>query len=341
MKEINNKYKVLKKQSFTKENHAIVPVRLEDRLQIMKWRNEQMYHLRQDKLLTVKDQDFYFENIVNKLFDQEKPNQILFSYLEDDICIGYGGLVHINWIDKNAEISFIMKTTLEKESFNFHWQTYLQLIEQLAFKELNFHKIFTYAFDLRPHLYKAIESSGFIKEAVLKEHCFYNNEYKDVVIHSKLNKEINIKKIDKNDALFLYQLANDKIARENSFQSKEITFEEHKKWFQKKLNDTETYYYICQLNKQKAGLIRFDIDEDDNAIIGINIDSSFRGKKVAVSYLKLACNFFLNENSNPIFAYIKKTNIASVKSFERAGFVLIKEVEMNQTSAYLYRYEPR
>lgn len=181
-------YKVLNKQVFSNGNYSIVPIRLEDRFAIMKWRNEQIYHLRQNKPLTEEDQDLYFETVVKKLFDQEQPNQLLFSYLEGDACIGYGGLVHINWIDRNAEISFIMETALEKKHFQLHWMTYLELIEQLAFEQLALHKIFTYAFDIRPNLYLALDKARFVEEARLKEHCFFNNNYIDVLIHSKINR---------------------------------------------------------------------------------------------------------------------------------------------------------
>lgn len=165
-----NSYKVLSKQVFSNGNYSIVPIRREDRMAIMKWRNEQIYHLRQNQPLTIEDQNRYFETVVKKLFDQEKPNQILFSYLEGNVCIGYGGLVHINWIDKNDEISFVMNTTLKVNDFQSNWINYLKLIEKVAFEDLKFHKIFTFAFDLRPHLYNAIEIAGFSKEAVLKEH---------------------------------------------------------------------------------------------------------------------------------------------------------------------------
>lgn len=182
-----NSYKVLNKQIFSKGEFSLVPIRFEDRLDIMKWRNEQIYHLRQNKPLTEKDQTNYFENVVTRLFEQEQPSQILFSYLHNGKCIGYGGLVHINWIDKNAEVSFIMDTDLEENYFEFHWKTYLMLLEKIAFEELLLHKIYTYAFDLRPHLYQVFEKCDFIKEAVLKEHCLFNDKYKDVIIHSKIN----------------------------------------------------------------------------------------------------------------------------------------------------------
>ena len=129
-------YKVLNKQVFKSGDFSIVPIRFEDRIDIMNWRNEQIYHLRQDKPLTEKSQEDYFNGSVARLFDQEKPNQILFSYLKNGRCIGYGGLVHINWIDKNAEISFVLNTNLESNEFSFHWSNYLGLIEQVAFKEL-------------------------------------------------------------------------------------------------------------------------------------------------------------------------------------------------------------
>jgi len=182
------KYSVLgSEQEFSHQKFRLLPIRFEDRWDIMKWRNEQIYHLRQNKPLTEEDQNRYFEQVVSKLFDQEQPNQLLFSLLEDQTCIGYGGLVHINWVDRNAEISFIMNTSLEEQNFEAIWVDYLFLIEQVAFRTLNLHKIYTYAFDLRPRLYAALETAGFQEDARLKEHCLFENRYIDVLIHSKWN----------------------------------------------------------------------------------------------------------------------------------------------------------
>lgn len=181
-------YKCLSIQSYSLNEYEIVPIRDEDRYDIMQWRNEQIYHLRQSQLLTKESQDKYFTNVVANLFEKECPDQLLFSYLENKKCIGYGGLVHINWNDKNSELSFIMKTSKELQ-FNLHWTNFLKLIEYVVFEDLKFHKIFTYAFDLRPHLYKVFEENGFQKEATLIEHCNFKDDYIDVVIHSKFNKD--------------------------------------------------------------------------------------------------------------------------------------------------------
>ena len=182
-------YKYLNQSGYQLENgFSIVPIRNKDKYLIMQWRNEQLYHLRQATPLTQADQDLYFDTTVSQLFEQEQPDQLLFSYLDpNQVCIGYGGLVHINWRDQHAEISFIMATEIEKNHFSIHWKRYLSLIEPLAFTALKFHKIFTYAFDLRPHLYVVLEENGWVREAVLKDHFLNKNHYLDVVIHAKIN----------------------------------------------------------------------------------------------------------------------------------------------------------
>ena len=184
-----NKYKILKHQVQKKDEFSIVPIRMKDRISIMNWRNEQLYHLRQKQKLTKKEQDYYFKNVVSNLFNNPKPKQILFSFLHKETLVGYGGLVHINWIDKNAEISFVMDTKLEKKYFLINWCVFLNLIEYVAFNDLMFHKIYTYAYDLRPRIYEALEKSNFYREAVLKDHCNFNNKFIDVIIHSKINNQ--------------------------------------------------------------------------------------------------------------------------------------------------------
>jgi RimJ/RimL family protein N-acetyltransferase len=184
---MSKEYKCLNNQKFEYLNYSIVPIRDEDKYLIMNWRNEQIYHLRQNIPLTKSDQDSYFKNVIPGIFEQKEPNQLLFSFLKDDICIGYGGLVHINWIDKNAEISFIIKTELEAGYFEKYWSIYLKLIERVAFEQIKMHKIYVYAFDLRPRLYPMLLDNKYTLSAILRDHVFYKNEFLDVVIHHKIN----------------------------------------------------------------------------------------------------------------------------------------------------------
>jgi RimJ/RimL family protein N-acetyltransferase len=311
------KYRCLQKEKFQKNEYSIVPIRFEDRIEIMNWRNEQIYHLRQSKPLTEADQNHYFQNIVAKLFEQKQPGQVLFSYLENDTCIGYGGLVHINWTDQNAEISFIMDTTLEKEHFHFHWQTYLELLEKVAFEELGLHKIYTYAFDLRPHLYVALESSGFQKEAVLKEHCIFNNSLKDVVIHSKFN-DFYLRKADSEDAEMLFKWVNCPDVRNNAFSSDVIVWDEHQKWFKAKLQDCNSSIFILNFKNSFVGQIRFDFDCSLNSyVIDYSIDSKFRGLGYGYKIIKMGLQ---EMGTGKYTAKVKFDNLASIKVFEKLSF---------------------
>ncbi len=336
--EQNKTYKCLKNNIFTKNEYSLVPIRYQDRMRIMQWRNEQLYHLRQVKPLTETDQNNYFDNVVAKLFEQEKPDQILFSYLEDGKCIGYGGLVHINWTDKNAEISFIVDTDLEKDFFHKYWGIYLDLLEQVAFAELDLHKIYTYAFDLRPHLYKAIENKGYQKEAVLKEHCCINGEFKNVVIHAKINNFLSLRKMRDSDKELIFNWANEKMTRENSFNPQPIDFETHAIWFDKKIKDKNVRYFIGEISAQPVGLVRFDKEDEKSALVGILIDKNFRGKGLATILLQKACaEYFKTTHQQTIIAQIKESNTISIRSFLKAKFTYDKMLKINGMTALQYK----
>lgn len=333
-----NKYKVLHKQHFKNGDYSIVPIRMEDQYAIMKWRNEQMFHLRQNKPLTREAQEVYFKDVVAQLFNKEKPDQILFSYLKGKTCIGYGGLVHINWIDRNAEISFIMDTKLEKSEFELHWTTYLSMIEDVGFNDLKLHKIFTYAYDLRPQLYTAIEKVGFAKEATLKEHCFFNNEFKDVIIHSKKRFAQKLQRRDAtiNDCHLLFKWANDTTVRTQSFNHSKIPYDRHKQWFNEKLKSPNCSISIFSIADDLVGQIRID-KENQDFIIGISIDEAHRGKGLAPQMLKKALAHHWNTHDDEVYAYIKPSNLASKKAFEACGFVFQKNLTVNTCNALMYR----
>ena len=315
-------YKVLNNINFTNENFKLIPLRDSDKYEILEIRNQQIYHLRQTEQLTKEKQDNYFSNVVANLFEQEKPNQLLFSFLENDEFIGYGGLVHISWIDRNAEISFVMKTELEKDNFQKYWSNYLKLIEKVAFGDLNFHKTFTYAFDLRPHLYKVLEFSGFKEEARLKEHCFFENKYLDVVYHCKINRNITFRKASESDLMLYFDWTNDESVRENSYKSDSISLENHVTWFKNKISDQDCLMLVFENHlNQPIGQVRIQKQLDKSALIGISNDVNHRGKGYASKMIALASEEFLKENHDfCISAYIKLENTASEKAFQKAGY---------------------
>lgn len=328
-------YKCLSVSKLESNGFHIESLRDEDKYEIMDIRNQQIYHLRQNEPLTKEKQEHYFATVVAGLFEQEKPSQLLFSFFENGNFIGYGGLVHINWVDKNAEISFVMKTELEKDSFAKYWSNYLKLIEKLAFEELNFHKIFTYAFDLRPHLYPVLESCGFKEEARLREHCLFDGQFFDVVYHAKINRKISFRKANENDAKLLFDWANDKDVRINSLNQFPILWENHLQWFESKLNSPNTLIFILERENEPLGQIRFD-KVGEFWEIDYSIDKKERGKGYGKIIVKQGLDYF----KDGIYkARVKKENISSKKVFLSLGFLSmnLKSDNMDDVELFIYK----
>jgi RimJ/RimL family protein N-acetyltransferase len=333
-------YKVLNKQVFKSGVFSIVPIRYEDRIDIMNWRNEQMYHLRQDIPLTLEKQDDYFNTVISNLFKQDQPGQILFSYLKNNKCIGYGGLVHINWTERTAEVSFIMETSLERNEFDLHWTTYLYLLKKIAFEELKFRSLNTYAYDLRPFLYPILEKNNF----KLKEHLIGETEIGgkkiDVFIHECINPilSMKIREATESDTKLIFNWSNDSLVRAQSFYSNTIEFENHVNWFKEKLQKDNSLLLINKFDGNNIGLVRFEV-ENDKCSVGILIDEKFRGKGFSSLMLINSSKYYFTRFSTPIFAHIKKSNTASIRSFEKAGYSFFNEIEANGFNTLVFKLQ--
>ncbi len=330
-------YRCLNNKCWESNGFSITTIREQDKYFIMKWRNEQLYHLRQNKPLTIEDQENYFKNTIDKLFEKERPEQILFSFLKAGTCIGYGGLVHINWIDKNAEVSFVMDTTLEDDHFDELWSKYLELIEQVAFRDLNLHKIFTYAFDLRPRLYPLLIDNGFEHEATLKEHCEFDGGFKNVLIHSKIKSVPYLKKAQLTDTDIIYKWAIDPEIRKYSFDQKPIEYEKHVEWFKSKIKDDACLYYILRLGNNNLGSIRLDVNKEGIGLISYLIEPDLQGKGYGLLLLKKIENIIKGRSITKLVGSVLAENFASLKIFRKMGysehkregkFEFIKEVEI-------------
>ena len=332
------KYAVLKVNSYSQGAFELVPLRHEDRYAIMQWRNEQIHHLRQSEPLTKEKQDGYFENVVARLFDQEQPGQVLFSFLSNGECIGYGGLVHINWIDQTAEISFVMNTALQEAHFEAYWTQFLQLLKKPAFVGLNLHKIYTYAFDIRPRLYVALAEAGFIEEARLTEHCCIDGAYKDVLIHSMLNPRhgLSLTLATSEDVRFIFELANDPSVRAQAINTGAIAWDDHVNWFSQKLRSSETKIYIARAWKKLLGQVRLD-RQADGWLISYSIVANQRGLGLGTQLIAEAMKL---HRGDLLKAQVRNDNVASMKVFEKLGFekrpVKVDTLDMFE---YTLRYE--
>lgn len=186
-----NTYQCLVKQRHYTGNYELIPIREEDIQLIKNWRNSQIDVLRQKYLLTEKEQINYYKNVIRKTFDQKNPEQILFSFLFEKKCIGYGGLVHIDWESKKAEVSFLMETerTKDQNLVREDFRIFLKILFEIAFNELKFNRLVTETFDIRSLIVEILERSGFKQEGRLRENVIIKGSYVDSLIHSYFRKD--------------------------------------------------------------------------------------------------------------------------------------------------------
>ena len=313
------KYKCLETNIYNEGKYTILPLRFQDRYDIMKWRNEQKYHLRQQNDLNQEIQDLYFKNVINNLFKLKFPKQILFSYLEDDKCIGYGGLVHVNWKKRDAEISFIMDTVLEDESFDFHWSIFLNLIEKVAFIDLKLIRIFTHAYNLRPHLYDVLLKNNYNEESRIKSDNTKKSEF--VLVHSKISKKIKLIEANIKHINIAFRWVNEPSIRKFSFKKIKIDFDSHKNWFLKKINNSRCFYFFLKYENNICGSIRFD-ELNNKFKISYLIDIEFQGQGLGKIILFLGTLLLQKKIKNKIEVYgdVKNDNYSSIKIFENLSF---------------------
>jgi RimJ/RimL family protein N-acetyltransferase len=182
------KYSILKNNIYKVENYSVVPMRKEDIFLIKQWRNEQIEILRQNQPLTDEDQLNYYENVVIPSFSQTQPKIILFSYLHNNRCIGYGGLTNIDWHSKRVELSFILDTKLvtDPTQYELDFTHFITLMKKVVFEDLEFNRIFTETYAFRHAHISILEKNGFRFEGKMRQHVVINGQFVDSLLHGFL-----------------------------------------------------------------------------------------------------------------------------------------------------------
>jgi RimJ/RimL family protein N-acetyltransferase len=180
------------------KEYEILPIRKEDILLIKEWRNKQISILRQNKFLTSYQQMKYYRTFIIPNFYKRKPEMILFSYLFKKKCIGYGGLVHIDWINKKVELSFLLEPSrlLDEKQYEIEFSIFIKFMKKITFEKLKFNKIYTETFDLlerKKHI-EVLEKNGFKFEGRLRQNVYKNGKYIDSLTHGYLKEEYELEK---------------------------------------------------------------------------------------------------------------------------------------------------
>lgn len=136
---------------------------------------------------------------------------------------------------------------------------------------------------------------------------------------------IRLRKVDEKDLSLIYNWTNEKSTRLVSFNTGEISLEEHSKWFNTMLKSKEVVFLVAEDSETNlpVGQIRIN----DMGTVSICIGEEFRGRKYAPDIIKESINFIKYSvetlHIDCMYAYIKEDNLPSINSFKRAGFLCL------------------
>ncbi len=138
---------------------------------------------------------------------------------------------------------------------------------------------------------------------------------------------ISIKPAKESDCELIWHWANDPDVRNSAFCSDMIPFEDHKKWFHSKINDPQSYQFVCYNgSNQPIGQIRFDELSEREYDVDVSIDKRFRKRGYGAEMIKQAIRKLLNVAVvDVIHSHVKFSNKASKYVFLKAGFIREKD----------------
>lgn len=147
-------------------------------------------------------------------------------------------------------------------------------------------------------------------------------------MHDLSDEYVTLRSISKNDTSQIVAWRNCDFVRFSLFSQSLITEEDHKKYFDEFVKTGRCRQYIIhskKLNKSVGTTFLKKIDDENRkAEIGIFIgNTDATGIGIGHRALKLICEFgFSQLNLDKIYAQILDDNMASIRCFAKAGFIL-------------------
>ena len=181
-------YIVLKKNNYKKNKLEFKPFSEKFLEKIRLIRNKQKKILRQNKSISAIQQINYFNENIKKEFKSKCPKNILLLIFIKKKLIGYCGLTNLDWFNKRAELSFILNTELNKKKIFLNiFQSSLNLLEEILFKELKFKKFISETYEYRKNVIHFLLKNNFTIEGNLKNHIYKNGKFYNSILLGKHN----------------------------------------------------------------------------------------------------------------------------------------------------------
>jgi RimJ/RimL family protein N-acetyltransferase len=136
------------------------------------------------------------------------------------------------------------------------------------------------------------------------------------------------------DCKLIWRWANDPEVRKNAYNSDPIPWQDHKEWFECKVNSSSSVIYIAEIESKPVGQIRFEI-EQSVAAVDVSVSKRMRGEGYGTMIISQGTKKVLEDlKVERIDAFVKTDNVASRKAFERAGYTVEEETIKKGEESY-------
>ena len=151
-------------------------------------------------------------------------------------------------------------------------------------------------------------------------------------------KDVVLRRAEERDIPEIYEHLHRDYVKKYFTENEKREWENHKKWYKFLINSPYFLLYILEDSTgQFLGQLKFELD-GETAILSIYLSKSIRGKGMGkAAVLKGVKELSLySENIEIILAYILEENEASIKTFEKSGFIFEKEEDYHGIEHLLY-----
>ena len=134
---------------------------------------------------------------------------------------------------------------------------------------------------------------------------------------------LKLRRVTEQDCRLLWEWRNEQEVRAQAFESEPIPWEHHVDWFWTKFRDPNCFIYvISNFKEEPIGQAWFEVRPDGSAEVNVSLVREQRGRGYGRVAIQRACADLIRTVPVSRFvAHVRPENVASVRAFDKAGFV--------------------
>lgn len=170
---------------FIDNDICLCPLHKKDKDVFLKWHNDSTIRNNIGGLIPFSETEFIE---ACEMRERINPSNLWFSIYACEQIVGIVGIHNIKYIQRNAELSILIGT--EKNRKKGIATRIIKMMERYVFLDLQMHRLYAKIFSDNTPSIRLVEKCGWDREGLLRDAAFWNGQYRDVIIYSKITPPI-------------------------------------------------------------------------------------------------------------------------------------------------------